>query len=152
MNKQTKAKTKQTKREKYQKSAKSKNNHSSPLSKHSWCDLNNKGNLLIVHDMCPRPKCKCQEQITFKPNQFELEGVGFKNTMKKTFKGSQKACDYFLKPAVNTFEPFNGMAVGEKSKNLQVAQATTNILNNVSRGKILSLTDMHGNGLELKLM
>ena len=36
--------------------------------------------------MCHNPKCKCQKQITFTPNQFELEGAGFKNTMKKNLK------------------------------------------------------------------
>ena len=32
--------------------------------------------------MCHNPKCKCQKQITFTPKQFQLEGAGFKNTMK----------------------------------------------------------------------
>ena len=44
------------------------------------------------------------------------------------------------------------MAVGAKSKNPKVGQATTNILKSISRGKILSLTDLHGNGLRLKVM
>ena len=42
--------------------------HSSPMSNLSWCDLNNKGNLLEVHDLCPNPKCKGQKQITFTPS------------------------------------------------------------------------------------
>ena len=44
------------------------------------------------------------------------------------------------------------MAVGAKSKNKQVGVATTNILKSLTGGKILSLTDMHGNGLRLKVM
>ena len=44
------------------------------------------------------------------------------------------------------------MAVSAKTKNPKVGQATTNILKSISGGKILSLTDMHGNGLRLKVM
>ena len=72
------------------------------MSNLSWCDLNFKGNLLKVHDMCPKCKCKCQKQFTCTPNEFQLEIAGFKNTMKKILKGSEKAWNSFLKPAVNT--------------------------------------------------
>ena len=44
------------------------------------------------------------------------------------------------------------MAVGAKSKNPKVGQATTNILNSILGGKILCLTDMHGHGLRLRVM
>ena len=44
------------------------------------------------------------------------------------------------------------MAVGAKTKNPKVAQATTNILKSISGGKILSLTDMHDHGLRLKVI
>ena len=88
----------------------------------------------------------------FSPNQFQLEGAGFKNTMKKIFKSSQTAWNKFLKPVVNVAAPFIGMAVGAKTKNPKVAAAATNILKSISGGKILSLTDIHGNGLRLKVM
>ena len=39
-----------------------------------------------------------------------------------------------------------------KTKNPKVGSATTNILKSISGGKVLSLTDMHGNGLRLKVM
>ena len=97
--------------------------------------------------MCHNPKCKCQKQITFSPNQFQLEGAGFKNTMKKKFKGSQTAWSKFLKPTINTLAPVIGLVVGAKTKKPKVAAATTNILKSISGGKILSLTDMHGRGL-----
>ena len=71
-------KTKLTRGEKFQKTAKCKNNQSSPMTNLSWCDLNKKGNLLKVHDMCPNPKCNCQKQITFTPKLFLLEGAVFK--------------------------------------------------------------------------
>ena len=44
------------------------------------------------------------------------------------------------------------MAVGAKTRNPKIAQATTNILKSISGGKRLSLTDLHGNGLRLKVM
>ena len=72
--------------------------------------------------------------------------------MKKIFNGSQTAWNKFLKPAVNTLAPVIGMAVGAKSRNPKVGQATTNILKRISGGEILALTDMHGRGLRLKVM
>ena len=134
------------------KSGKCSHGHRSAMSNSAWCDLNKNCTVLKLHDMCHNPKCKCQKQITFSPNQFQLEGAGFKNTMKKIFKGSQTAWNKFLKPAVNATAPFIGMAVGAKTKSPKIAAATTNILKSISGGKILSLTDMHGNGLRLRVM
>ena len=124
----------------------------SAMSNSAWCDLNKKSTVLKLHDMCHNPKCKCQKQITFSPNQFQLEGAGFKNTMKKIFKGSQTAWNKFLKTTINTLAPVIGMAVGAKSKNKQVGAATTNILKSLTGGKVLSLTDLHGNGFRLKVL
>ena len=81
-----------------------------------------------------------------------MEGAGFKNTMKKTFKGSQTAWNKFLKPAVNVAAPFIGKAVSAKTKNPKAGQATTNILKSISGGNILSLTDTHSPRLRLKVM
>ena len=102
--------------------------------------------------MCHSPRCKCRKQITFSPNQLQLEGTGFKNTMKKLFKESQSAWSKFLRPTINILAPVVGMAVGAKSKNAKVGVATTNILKSLTVGKILSLTDMHGGDLRLKVM
>ena len=121
------------------------------MSNSAWCDLNKNCNVLKFHDMCHNPKCECQKQITFNPNQFQLEGAGFKKR-KKIFKGSQTAWNKFFKSAVNVAAPFIGMAVSTKTKNPKVGQATTNILKSISGSKILSLTDMHGRGLRLKVM
>ena len=122
------------------------------MSNSAWCDLNKNCTVLKLHDMRTNPKYKCQKQITFSPNQFQLEGNGFKNTMKKIFQGSQTAWNKFLKPTINTLAPVIGMAVGAKSNNKQVGAATTNILESLTGGKILSLTDIHGKGLRLKVM
>ena len=102
--------------------------------------------------MCHNSKGKCQKQITFSPNQFQLEGAGFKNTMEKNFKGSQAAWKKFLKPALKTGTPNISAGAAAKTKNPQSAQITSNILKSLTGGKILSLTDMHGNGLRLKVM
>ena len=134
-------------REDFVENAKSTHGHQSAMSNSAWCDLNKNCPVLKLHDMCHNPKFKTQKQTTFSPKQFQLEGAGFKKTMKKVFKGSQKAWNKFLKPAVNVAAPFIGMAVSAKTKNLKVGQATTNIIKSISGGKILSLTDLHGNGL-----
>ena len=52
----------------------------------AWCDMNKKLTVSKLHDMCHNPERNCQEQITFTLMQYMLEGNGFKNTMKKTFK------------------------------------------------------------------
>ena len=98
------------------------------MSNSAWCDFNKNCTVLKLHDMCHNPKCKCQKQITFSPNKFQLEGTGFKNTIKKIFKGSQTAWNKFLKPSVNTLASVIGMAVGAKTKNPKVGQATDNNL------------------------
>ena len=97
--------------------------------------------------MCHNPKCKCQKTITFTPNQFQLEGSGFKTTMKKIFKGSQTGWNKFLKPALKIATPLISAAVAAKTKNPESAKVTNSILKSITGGKILSLTDIHGNGL-----
>ena len=129
-----------------------KNNHCSSMSNSAWTDLSSKGNILKLHDKCPNPKCGCQKIITFTPQQYMLEGGSIKSKLQKIFKGTQTAWNKFLKPAINATAPFIGMAVSAKTKNPKVGQATTNILKSISGGKILSLTNIHGNGLRLKVM
>ena len=102
--------------------------------------------------MCHKPKRKCQKQITFSPNQFQLEGAGFKNTLKNLFKGSQTAWNEFLKPLMKIATPIISAGVAMQTKNPQSAQVTSNKLKSLTGCKILSLTDMHGNGLRLKAM
>ena len=136
----------------FNKNAKRTHGHRSAMSNSAWCDLNRNCTVLKLHDMCHNPKCKCQIQITFSPNQFHLEGNGFKNTMKKIFKEFQTVWSKFVKPTINTLAPVIGMAVGAKSKNAKVGAATTNLLKSLTGGKILSLTDMPGNSLGFKVM
>ena len=102
--------------------------------------------------MCHNPKCKCRKQITYSPNQFQLEGAGFKNTMNKILEGSQTAWNKFIKPGLKMATPLISATVAAKTKNPQSVQITNNILKSLTAGKILNLTDMHGNGLGLKVM
>ena len=133
--------------------AKCKHGHRSTMSNSAWCDINKDcSTVLKLHDMCHNPECKCQKKNTFTPKRFPLECNCFEITMKKIFKGSQTAWNKFLKTAVNIAAPFIGLAVGAKTKNPKVAQATTNILRSVSGGKNLSPTDMLGIGLLLKVI
>ena len=141
-----------TRAEDFIKNAKCSHGHRSTMSNSAWCDLNKNCTVLKLHDMCHNPKCKCQKQITFTPKQFQLEGGSIESELQKIFKGTPTALNKFLKPAINATAPFIGMAVSAKTRNPKVGQATTNILKSISGGKILSLTDMRGIGLRLKVI
>ena len=68
------------------------------------------------------------------------------------FKGSQTAWNKFQKPALKTATPIISAGVAMKTKNPQSAQVTSNILKSLPGGKISSLTDIHGNGMRLRVM
>ena len=72
--------------------------------------------------------------------------------MEKIFEGSQTAWKKFIKPGLKIATPLISAAVAAKTKNPQSAQVANNILKSLTGGKILSLTDMHGRGLRLKVM
>ena len=69
------------------------------MSNSAWSDLNRDGTF-FWNDICPNSKWNCQKQITFTPKQYQLEGNGFKNKLKKMSKGAERAWNNFLKPAV----------------------------------------------------
>ena len=98
------------------------------------------------------PQYNCQKHITFPPRQFQLEGSGFKNTVKNDLRDLKQLWIKFLKPAVIVAANFIGMAVWAKARNPKVEATLTNILKSISEGKILSVTDMHGHELRLKVM
>ena len=129
-----------------------KNKHCSSMSNSAWTDLYSKGNILKLHDKCPNPKCGCQKIITFTPHQYMLEGGSIKSKLQKIFRGTKKAWDSFIKPGLKMATPLISGIVAAKTKNLQSAQVTNSILKSLTGGRILSLTDMHGNGLRLKVM
>ena len=134
------------------KSGKCSHGHRSAMSNSAWCDLNKNCTVLKLHDMCHNPKCKCQKMITFTPNQFQLEGGSIKSKLQKIFRGTKTAWDKFIKPGLKIATPLISAALAAKMKNPQSAQVTNSILKSLTGGKILSLTDMRGNGLRLKVM
>ena len=72
--------------------------------------------------------------------------------MNKINEGPKTAGNMFLKPALNIASPYYGMAVSARTKNPQFVTTTSDIVKSISGGKILSLTDIHGRGLRLKVM
>ena len=116
----------------------------------AWWDLNNKGDILKLHDKCP--KGNCQKLTTFTLHQFMLEGGSIKNKLQKIFRGTKEAWDSFIKPGLKIATPLISAAVAAKTKNPQSVQIKNSILKLLTGGKILSLTDLHGNGLRLKVM
>ena len=100
--------------------------------------------------MCQNSKCNCQKQIIFTPKEFEFEGGSIDSKLQKIFRGTQLAWIKLLKPSANVATPFIGMAVSANTKNPKAGAATTNILNSISGGKTLSLTNLHGNVLRLR--
>ena len=142
-----------TRAKKFIEKAKCKNNHCSFMSPSAWSDLIKDCIILKLHDVCPNPKCNCQKISTFTPNLYMLEDGSIKRKLEKKFKGTEKAWNKFLKPALNTASPYIGMAMSARTKNPQIGKATSDILKSISGGGgFLSLTDMHGRGLRLKVM
>ena len=134
------------------KKRKCKNNHCSSISNSAWCDVNIKGYILKLHDKCPNPECGCQKIIRFIPHQYMLEGRSIKSRLQKIFRGTKKAWDSFLKPGLKMATPLISAVAAAKTKNPQSAQFTNSILKWLTSGKILSLTNLYGNGLRLKVM
>ena len=81
-----------------------------------------------------------------------LDGGSRTSKLQKIFKGTKKARDSSIKPGLKMATPLISSAVVAKSKNPQSAQVMNSILKSLTGGKILSLTDLHGNGLRLKVM
>ena len=77
-----------------------KNNQCSAMSNQAWCDLKSKCGILKLHDICHNSKCRCQKQITFKPREFQMEGAGFKNRIRKNFKGTENLWNIFNEPGL----------------------------------------------------
>ena len=141
-----------TRAESFMKKGKCKNSHCSSMSNSARTDLNSKGNIMKLHGNCPNPKYGCQKFITFTPHQYMLEGRSIESKLQKFFRGTKKAWDGFFKPGLKMATPLISAAVAAKTKNPQSDQVTHSILKSLTGGKKLSLTDMHGNGLRLKIM
>ena len=122
------------------------------MSNLSWCDLNIKGNFFEVRYVCPSLKFSCRKKSVFTPNQFQPEGAGFKNKLIKIVGGTRKAWNKFNKPGLQIATHLISAAVAAKNKNPHKAQTASNILKLFSGGRIVSLPNMHRNGLRLRVM
>ena len=124
------------------------------VSKAAWTDLNKDYTVLTLPDKCPKSRCNCQKQffLLFTFEQYELESSGFRSKMKKIFKRAEKMWNISFKPGLKIPTPIFSAAVAAKTRSPQAAQTTSNILKSISAGKTLSLTDMHGNRIRLKVM
>ena len=122
------------------------------MSSSAWCDLISKGDILKLHDKCPNPQCNCQKNITFTPHQYMLEGGSIKSRLQKIIEGTKKAWDSFIKPGLKMATPLISATVAAKTKNLHTAQITNINLKTLTGVKRLSLIDMHGKGLCLKVI
>ena len=81
-----------------------------------------------------------------------LEGGSIKSKLQKNFEGTKKASDTFIEPGLKMASPLISAVVAAKTKSPQSAQITNNILKSLTGGEILSLRDLHGNGLRLKVV
>ena len=136
----------------FEKRGKYKRGPCSSTSNSACTDLISDCTVLILHSMCGKGGCKSQKRTTFNPKQCSLKGNGFEKKLKKKFQETEKAWMKFLKHAVNVAAPNIGLAVGSKTKNSKVSQATAKILFSTSGSKKFFGTDMHGNGLWLEVM
>ena len=105
---------------------------------------------LKLHDVCRDPKSKCQKQVAFTPRQFQLEGSGIKKTYRSFLR--RTLWEKFIKPGLQLATTLIPAAVAAETKNPQMTRTTSIILKPISRGEILSLTDMYGIGLSLRVM
>ena len=122
------------------------------MTKSAWCDLIKNCTVLNLRDMCHNPKCRSQKQITLTPKQFQLEGGSIESKLQKIPKGTETAGNKFIKPGLKMATPLISAAVATKTKNPQSAQVMISILKSLTGGKILSLADLNGNSLRLKVM
>ena len=83
--------------------------------------------------------------IFFNPRHCMLEGNGFKTKLQKTSRKTRTTWKKFLEPALNMRVASIGMAARAKTKNLQVALATTNVLKIYFRWKSV-IINRHARG------
>ena len=102
--------------------------------------------------MCHNPKSICQKQITFTPKLFQHDGGSIRSKLQKDIQGKQTVWNICLKPGLKMATPLISAAIAAKTKNLQSEQVAKNILKSLTGGRTLSLTDLHDNGLRLKVM
>ena len=86
------------------------------MSNTVWCDLNSRGDLLKLH----------VKMISFTPNQTQMEAAALKSKFHNILGVPNQLGMSFRIPHSMQSIPYIGMAVGAKTKNPQVTQATKN--------------------------
>ena len=99
--------------------------------------MNSKGNLLKVHDVCPNPKCRCQKQIIFTPNQKHFEKTGYEDKRRNFFKGTQTAWNKFINLGLQIVTPLTSAAVTATTENPQTVQETNKSFKSIGACKTL---------------
>ena len=67
--------------------------------------------------------------------------------MEKIFKGTEKVRNKFIRSGLKTANPNNSAGVAAKTKNPQAGKVTSNISKTLTDGRVVNITDLHGNGL-----
>ena len=98
--------------------------------------------------MCVKSGCKCQKQLTFSPEQYQLEGGSIENKMEKFLQRDGKNLEKTFRTGFENSMTMYRAAISVKRKRQhKIGEATSTILKSISGGKILSSTDMLANGL-----
>ena len=92
------------------------------------------------------------EREYFHIEPFQPEGSGFEKTIENFFKGTEELWNNFFKPGLIIVTPNISAGLAAKTNNPQSSEGTSNISVSLTGGRVLNLTDLHGNGLRLKLM
>ena len=118
----------------------------------AWLDLNEGGTIFNRHKECLISNCKGQKQIIFTPKQFQLECGNFESELGKLSRGTPEKLGYFFEPDSKIATHLFSAAVGAKTKNSKLALTTNTFSKTISGGKLLSSTDMYGQGLHYIVM
>ena len=121
------------------------------MSKSAWCDLNNKGDILKLHDKCPTPKCNCQKVITFTPYQYMLEGGSIQKTS-EIFQRNEKSLGRFYYIGFKNGNTSDISRCRCEDKQSSISSNNKYYFKIINRGETLSLTHKQGQGLRLKAM
>ena len=82
---------------------------------------------------------------------FNLKELDSK-TQKKLIEETENLWNFFIKSGQEVASPLDSVCVVAKSKNQQVGKIASNTLKSILDGRIIGLTDAHGNGFRVKIL
>ena len=65
------------------------------MSQVARCDLNGKGDVFKLHDLCHNPRRKCQKQITFTPRELSNGKIMIKKYEENNIQTDRINVEYF---------------------------------------------------------